>query len=427
MVSFRSSLGLFLFAGCTAAGCSGSSDPGAAGTDGIESTGGGATADTAGPATAGSSGGGISSGGASAGGSGSSQGSTTSGPGGATAGAIGGGESSTSGASTSTTGTSGGATTGGSGRDGGATGTTGGSAAGCGGAVTLHANPFGCSFAWGGTNTQAASYLAFITKWVGYEANGGLNGACDGCSFAKSLASTNAIPVYYAYFIGYQANQQGGFGDCNTDKDGHNLCTDGAQWIKNNRAAAVQMYANYAQKSRQAWPTKPLVWLLEGDFIQYTDKMQSNPFTLADLGSLTTDIVCAIKSNMPNAVVAINHSSWIRNPQLMSYFAAMPMQIIDMVWTTGMGNVQGGYLNTTDSYNRSDGTYAYLYGLTGKNLLVDTSFGASQAEDTWTTTPVATLDQRIADGVIAVNVTTSPGPSSSTIGALEPQLSSTCR
>jgi hypothetical protein len=292
----------------------------------------------------------------------------------------------------------------------------------------VNANPLGCEFGWGanGNSGGRSAYVDFITAWVGNESGGGLAGACTGCTMARQLASTNAMAAYYAYFIGFQANAAG-FGDCNTDTDGHNLCTDGAQWIRTNRANLIAMYANYAKLTYQASPNKGVLWLLEGDFIQYTNRTQTNALTMAELGQLASDIVCAIKSNEPNAAVGVDHSSWIRNPQLTSYFMAMPLSLLDFVWTTGMGNVPGGYLNTGDSFNRPDGTYAYLHSLTGKNIVVDTSFGASAQGDTWTTTDMATLNQRIADGVIAANVTTPPANYQTAIGTLTPQLGSTCR
>jgi len=223
-----------------------------------------------------------------------------------------------------------------------------------------------------------------------------------------------------------------GYGDCNTDHDGMNLCTHGATWIKSNRQRIIDMYANYARLTNTATPNKGVVWLLEGDFIQYTYADQMSPLTMAELGSLTNDIVCAIKGAEPNAAVAINHSTRIRNPQMSSYFNAMPMSIIDLVWTTGMGDVTGGSFNDGDARNRSDGTYTYLHTLTNKRIVVDTSFGTTRMDDSWTDIPVATLNQRIADGVLAVNVTTagsstlSDATYQSRITALGPQLSSVC-
>jgi hypothetical protein len=314
----------------------------------------------------------------------------------------------------------------------------GGPVSACGASVTVSANPLGCEFAWGANGNAAnrSTYLDFITSWVGYETNGGLGGACDGCNLARTLQSANARAVYYAYFIGYQA-RAAGYGDCNTDHDGMNLCTHGATWIKSNRQRILDMYANYARLTNTASPNKGVVWLLEGDFIQYTYADQTSALTMAELGALTNDIVCAIKTAEPNAIVALNHSTWIRNPQMSSYFNAMKdagaMAIMDLVWTTGMGDVTGGYFNDGDARNRSDGTYTYLHTLTGKKIVVDTSFGTTRMDDSWTDIPVATLNQRIADGVVAVNVTTagsstlSDATYQSRVGTLGPQLSSLCQ
>jgi hypothetical protein len=288
-------------------------------------------------------------------------------------------------------------------------------------------SPFGCELAWGtnGNSSDRASSLDFVTTWSGYEPNGGLDGRCDGCALVRSLASTATIPTYYAYFIGFQASAAG-FGDCNTDFDGENLCNRGAQWLRRNRSRVVSMYGNYARMTRQANPSARVVWLLDGDFIQYTYAEQSAPFSMQELGELTSEIVCAIKSSQPGAIVALNHSTWTRNPTLTRYIDAMPMESIDLIWTTGEGNADG-YFNRGDAYGREDGTYAYLRRLTGKNLIVDTSFGASQQADSWTNIGASTLNRRIAEGVIAVNVTSPPPDYQSRIAALAPSLSSTCR
>jgi hypothetical protein len=96
----------------------------------------------------------------------------------------------------------------------------GGPVAACGASVTVNPTPFGCELAWGanGNNGNRSSYLDFITAWVGYETNGGIGSTCDGCNLARTLQSTNARAVFYAYFIGYQA-RAAGYGDCNTHVD----------------------------------------------------------------------------------------------------------------------------------------------------------------------------------------------------------------
>jgi hypothetical protein len=301
--------------------------------------------------------------------------------------------------------------------------------AGC-GELRVERAPFGCELAWGtnGDRDERAEYLDFITTWVGYEARGGLDSsACDGCRLAQSLSSRPAMAVYYAYFIGYQASAAG-YGDCNTDFDGQNLCTHGAAWLRANREHVVDMYASYADKTFAVSPDKPVAWLLEGDFVQYTYDEQSEPFSMAELGALAQDIVCAIKAGQPNALVAINHSAWLSDGVTQRFWDAMPQAGLDFLWTTGVGD-NAGFLNPdadAASYNADSARYAYLSQLTGLGILVDTSFGASQAADSWSGVPHSELDARIGEGVIAVNVTEPPSDFQSRLEDRE-GLASTCR
>jgi hypothetical protein len=195
----------------------------------------------------------------------------------------------------------------------GGTGTGGGSAGG--GGATTNANPFGCKFGWGLAANLSGSlsgfdYLQFMTVWIetGMNADGTFN-SCGGCNWIKnSVASTNLIPVYYAYIIGFLGHANG-LPDGN-QTSGQSLTTGGAALIKSKRSQIVQAYGEYAKQSYAVWPTKPLVWLMEGDFIQYNDAGQSSPLSMSELIQLAADISSAIKSNMPNAVVAWNHTTW---------------------------------------------------------------------------------------------------------------------
>jgi hypothetical protein len=258
------------------------------------------------------------------------------------------------------------------------------------------------------------------------------------------VASTNLVPVYYAYLIGYLGHANG-FPDGN-NTSGASLTTGGAYVIRKYRSQIIAAYSYYAKQTHAAWPTKPLVWLLEGDFIQYSteDASQVNypnatptnpgspgaadPLSYAELGQLAADITCAIKANMPNAVVAINHTTWSANADTNSFWAAMANVNYDLVWTSGVAN-DNGYLSsgtTSTTYNAATATYAYVHNLTKRTIFVDTSFGASAMGDTWSNSPAATINARIADGVIAANVVTVPSGYSSTISSLEPSLSATC-
>jgi hypothetical protein len=358
---------------------------GAAPTGGTSSTGGSTQATTGGTSSS-STGGTVSTGGSGAG------------KGGAPGGSAGRGGSSTGG--TASGGAAGASTAGAS---------AGGSTSACG--STMNQYPFGCKFAWGIASPSGAltsySYLQLMSTWVGTEvkADGSIS-SCSGCTWlTNQVSKTNIIPGYYAYFIGFYGHANG-LPDGN-QTSGQSLTTGGAALIKANRAKIVQMYAWYAQQTYKAWPTKPLVWLLEGDYVQYAGTSQSSPLTYPELGQLAADITCAIKSNMPNAVVAIDQSSWNADDVTNKFWNAMAVANYDMVWTTGVGNNKGFLESgtTSTSYNHTTASYAYLHNLTKRTILVDTSAGISAAGDSWSTASVADLNARIADGVIAANIT----------------------
>lgn len=303
----------------------------------------------------------------------------------------------------------------------GSLGTAGGGSVGACGPTTPNQFPFGCKFAWGGAADDQASlgsfnYLQFMSYWVDASISAsGTYTTCNGCNWLSKVKDTALIPAYYAYIIGFLAHANGIVDGNQTG--GKKLTTDGAALVKANRAAIVSAYGWYAKESYKVWPTKPLVWLLEGDFVQLQDSGQSSPMSMTEVGQLAADITCAIKSNMPNAVVAIDQSSWNSDDVTNGYWAAMKNANYDLVWTTGVGNNKGyidGATNDT-TYNHATATYAYLKKITGRSVLVDTSAGASAAGDSWSTASAADINSRIAEGVIGVNITGST-PNATNIG-----------
>jgi hypothetical protein len=263
--------------------------------------------------------------------------------------------------------------------------------------------------------------LSFITTWIGYEHFQDRSGDCDGCGLVAELAGTSVQAVYYAYFAGYALD------DCNVNPEGPNLCTHGAQWLRDNRELYLSLYADYAKKTYDADPNKGVAWLLEGDFVQYTYEEQQNAFSMEELGQLAQDIVCTIKANAPNALVGMNHSTWISNELTDDFWGAMPTEIMDFAWTTGVGNNEG-YMNAdtnSGTYNAASSRYDYVHNLTGLGVFVDTSFGLSQMSDSWSGETSEVLNERIAEGVVAVNVTEPPADYQTRLGALS-GVSSMC-
>ena len=152
----------------------------------------------------------------------------------------------------------------------------------CGGKVPpKNQFPLGCSFAWGIDSPQSGDfssygYVQLMSTWVGGEvkADGSIT-SCGACSWLGKLASTKIVPAFYAYFIGFLAHANGIVDGNQTGTK--KLTTDGAALIKANRAKIVSMYAWYATEVYKVWPTKPLIWLLEGDYVQFQDKGNRAP------------------------------------------------------------------------------------------------------------------------------------------------------
>ena len=187
------------------------------------------------------------------------------------------------------------------------------------------------------------------------------------------------------------------------------------------------MYASYAQRSYAAYPNRPVIWVIEPDMSQYAEGQSGNPLSMTELGNFAADIICAIKTNMPNAVIALNHSTWLTGAQTRAFWGAMPLDLVDMLHITSQANVPGGYFNSTDANNRVEGTFAFLNQLTTKPIMADTSFGITTMQDSWSSSDVATLNQRIADGVVGALIYPTPGNYQQRINTLAPQLASTCQ
>ncbi len=331
------------------------------------------------------------------------------------------------------------------------------------------ANPFACKFAWGepvpSGSLSSDSWLQFMTNWAGSEiqANGSIS-TFDNGGFLSQVSATNLVPAYYTYLIGFYGHANklpdqnccGGSSCVTCTAAQPNLSTGAAYLLLGDPTGAnapchsttafcdknliVQAYAYYAQQTQKAWPTRPLVWLIEGDFIQYAASSQvasltstsgaSAALSYAQLGQLAALIASAIKSNMPRAIVAFDDSSWISDAERPLYWQgiAQASADYDMVWTTGVGNhapfVSAGTM--ASDYNGMTATYSWLHGHTGKTILVDESAGASQQADTWSNQSAGAINALIADGVVAVNVSGAPSTYQTNVTALQAHLDSTC-
>lgn len=304
---------------------------------------------------------------------------------------------------------------------------SGGSASGTGGSppagscgATPNPLPFGCRFAWGvnGESPTSYDYVQFISNWAGYniQSNGTFS-SCDQCGWLKStMGNAPQVPALIAYLIGYYGHALG-YQDGNVNPNGPNLTNsmgpvllgvDNASCPSGTICASNVMVKAYAWYAAQVYASykKPILWLMEGDFVQYSIEGSSSGLSYDQLGQLAAQITNAVKCNDPAAIVAWNYSTWISTTQRDTYFNALNTNMAklgtsyEMVFTTGKGSSASAGTGTT---------WAQLYAAAGnKPIYSDESFGLSAAGDSWADQSAATIDARIAGHVIAANITTAP-------------------
>jgi len=184
----------------------------------------------------------------------------------------------------------------------------------------------------------------------------------------------------------------------------------------------MQVYDIYAELTAGIWGTeRPIIWLIEPDFIQYTYEEQTNPFTMEEVAVLADDIIDVIKDRLPNAVISLFHATWTYD--MADYWSYFDLSKVDMINTTGMAD-QNGYFNDGYAYGREEATYANLHAFTGKPILADTSFGVTEQNNTWSNATAGLLNERIADGVFAALIEPAPDNYQQQITALNPGLDS---
>ncbi|MGC4068121.1 MAG: hypothetical protein QM784_26435 [Polyangiaceae bacterium] len=279
----------------------------------------------------------------------------------------------------------------------------------------MRPSPF-CRFQWSatfeGTPAERAaqgkvSYptnLGMFSLWMGYEKDDRLDN-----SIKKMLAELRGngelrgkIPVLYAYMIPFKAYNQGLNKDCAPNSTSPNICTEGAAWIRANRDYLRDTYDSYARQLAAIWGTeRPLLWLFEPGFNDYTRTSQSEPFTLPELGALAEDLVGTLKGPLPNALVSVFASPEIADYD--AYFGAFDLQLIDFVHVTGAAIRD--YFGSPTSIENPQATYAAVHRAAERPLFVDTGFSASDVKDNgWLTSDYTVINRRIADGVVAVQL-----------------------
>ena len=237
--------------------------------------------------------------------------------------------------------------------------------------------------------------------------------------FITDAKELNATPMWKAYIIAEGAKTAMGLTDCNVGGGSGTLCEKGANYIRTNRAtilAQYKAYAAFAAASSRWGKTKPFIWALEPDFVQYTDgSQQGGGISYADAKLLLSDIIDVVKAEMPNALISMDISPW--KDQSVIIPAMIPVDKIDFMNTSGGISQPGATIKDIT-------TWASVWNLTKKGIFADDGYGTAGVPTNpnpgWT--DLNNLKARINDGVIGLYEAVPPKSWGNTIAALRPSL-----
>lgn len=289
---------------------------------------------------------------------------------------------------------------------------------------------FGTNDSIAKSNSAIAQQLDLFTPgWVGTADTFNMQYVCDETKAGAALA--NRVPALVAYVAAFYAKRHDNLKDCNAPGARQDLCVAGAAYIDQHMSDILGVYESYARGFASCYGTsRPLIFMMEPDFYQYTGSSQSRPWSPAHAGQVMTQFVTAVKKYLPNAQFSLDISPWVApnngSDNGKSWYANFDMNLFSFI------NTSGGGTNAASTKIRSSNnmTWAGVHQVTGKPILADTGYGVNGAsagpDPAWDN--AANINARQADGVVAV---TQYNPASSwggTLSAVRPQLKtpSTC-
>ena len=330
-------------------------------------------------------------------------------------------------------GSSGGGNAGAGGASGGAGG-TGGAAAGAAGKGGSGNTPrvfSQCRFHFGaidGSARQNASLAAqldyFTPGWMGTNGDTFDQGyVCDDTDPGEPLAGK--IPFVVSYIAAGYAKRHHSprLNDCNVGTP--HLCTEGAGFIAQNLAAILNVYRSFARGYANCYgTTRPIVFLMEPDFYQYTASTQNDPWTPAEAGQFMSQFVGALRESLPNAIFSMDISPWVSpnngSDHGAQWFSSFDMSLFTFIHTSGGG---------TDAANAkirsaNNMTWAGVHAATRKPILADTGYGVNGSsaghDAAWDN--VNNINARIANGVVGITQYNPNGSWASTLTGIRSQL-----
>jgi len=282
---------------------------------------------------------------------------------------------------------------------------------GAGGAANAQEIFSTCRFHFGTIDSRAKSAGAALISQIDYFTPGWMLGAtfdhqgvCNDTKPGAVLAGK--VPVIVAYVSAGNVKRDHQLCDCNVSGcAGGNLCTVGAQFITQDWAKILNAYRSYSQGFAACYgTTRPIVFEMEPDWYQYTGGSQTQPWTAAKAGQYMSQLVAALKTNLPNARFSMDVSPWVApgngGDNGAQWFSNFDMSLFSFINTSG-GGTNAGTAKIRSSNNM---TWAGLHKVTGKPILADTGYGANGIsagpDPNWDV--AANINARIADGVVSI-------------------------
>jgi len=262
----------------------------------------------------------------------------------------------------------------------------------------------------------------FTPGWMGQQDTFDMQYVCDETKAGAAFAAQ--VPAIVAYVAAFYAKRHDNLKDCNASGAQQDLCTVGAGFITDNLAKIVATYESYAAGFAACYgTTRPIIFLMEPDFYQYTISNQQRPWTADTAGMIMSMFVGAIRKHLPNAVFSMDISPWVapndgsdNGQQWYSHF--------DMTQFTFI-NTSGGSTQADNARIRGDMmTWAGVSKVTGKPIMADTGYGvngSSAGPDPAWDAP-ANINARIADGVVSISQYNPASSWGTTISGIRAQL-----
>ncbi len=248
---------------------------------------------------------------------------------------------------------------------------------------------FNFGFKDGTANINEADIIAQYT-WAGASITS------DIISMLNKCKSGNKTPALYMYIIA----KSSGLGDCNT---GGGLCSQGANYIRNNKDKIKGYYRDYAAAVKNNFgSTDPVLCMMEPDYFQYTGGSQNGGgLSYQDAGKFMGELVDIIKEQLPNALISLDISPWIEDQGATnSWLTSLPLDKIHFMNTSGGISQAGSSLIKGD--NRL--TWQKVHDITKKCIIADCGYGTGGVgtghDGNWDN--VSNINNRMKEGVIGI-------------------------